>query len=74
MEKKNHRMYAVAGVPFLLAYGVPALLVACVVSGSVGACSFDYKNRKEAKAKGSGNGRGMSIKKEHNSYAPFFVC
>ena len=32
MEKKNHRMYAVAGVPFLLAYGVPALLVACVVS------------------------------------------
>ena len=30
--------------------------------------------RKEAKAKGSGNGRGMSIKKEHNSYAPFFVC
>ena len=33
MNRRNQRIYAAAGVPFLLAYGIPALLVACVASG-----------------------------------------
>ena len=51
MEKKNHRMYAVAGVPFLLAYGVPALLVACVVSGVWVLAALIIKTVKKRKQK-----------------------
>ena len=51
MEKKNHRMYAVAGVPFLLAYGVPALLVACVVSGVWVFAALIIKTEKKRKQK-----------------------
>ncbi len=33
MKRAGMRVYAAAEVPFLLAFGVPALLVGCVIGG-----------------------------------------
>ena len=33
MRKTGMRVYAAAEVPFLLAFGVPALLIGCVIGG-----------------------------------------
>ncbi len=51
MKKRNQRIYAAAGVPFLLAYGIPALLVACVVSGVWVLAALIIKTVKKRKQK-----------------------
>ena len=51
MKKRIQRIYAASGVPFLLAYGIPALLVACVVSGVWVLAALIIKTVKKRKQK-----------------------